>query len=228
MRLNHRPVPGSRWLRLYPRAWRDRYEAEMLALLDARPLDRRTRLDLARGALDAHAHPRTPPPIPAVAATITGIAWMVVGLASTLEPVAPDWPGFLLETLPIGVVGALAAFAVALAVGRRSGLTAGRGNDFAFALAILGHVIWIGVLVLATVGGPYGAITSAGQAVAAIGIVAIGVVRWRADDHPVAEAALLTGAVLLVPSPLAWIGAGALWIALAVVAVLPPARIVRV
>jgi len=42
-----------RLLRLYPRAWRQRYEAEMRALLDEHEVTMRTRLDLLRGALDA-------------------------------------------------------------------------------------------------------------------------------------------------------------------------------
>lgn len=40
-------------LRLYPKAWRQRYEAEMQALLDQHEVTIGTRLDLLRGALDA-------------------------------------------------------------------------------------------------------------------------------------------------------------------------------
>src|SRR5262249_17230650 len=45
-------------LRLYPRAWRERYEEEFLALLeqtDSSPLDL---VDVALGALDAHMKPQ--------------------------------------------------------------------------------------------------------------------------------------------------------------------------
>jgi hypothetical protein len=45
-------------LRLYPRAWRDRYGDEMLALLDGQPASLGDRLDLISGALDAHLHPQ--------------------------------------------------------------------------------------------------------------------------------------------------------------------------
>jgi hypothetical protein len=41
-------------LRLYPRAWRARYRDEMLAVLEQHGTGWRTRLDLIRGALDAH------------------------------------------------------------------------------------------------------------------------------------------------------------------------------
>jgi hypothetical protein len=47
-------------LRLYPRAWRDRYGEELLALIETqRPLGLGAWLDLLRGALVAHLHPLT-------------------------------------------------------------------------------------------------------------------------------------------------------------------------
>ncbi len=43
-----------RWLvRLYPPAWRERYEAEFLAVLEARGVTPSIALDVTRGALDA-------------------------------------------------------------------------------------------------------------------------------------------------------------------------------
>jgi hypothetical protein len=47
----------SGMLRLYPRPWRDRYGEEFEALLADRPPSVRHRLDIFRGALDAHRHP---------------------------------------------------------------------------------------------------------------------------------------------------------------------------
>jgi hypothetical protein len=44
-------------LRLYPRAWRKRYEEEVLAMLEQRPLSFADTLDLLTGACDAHLHP---------------------------------------------------------------------------------------------------------------------------------------------------------------------------
>lgn len=43
-------------VRLYPRAWRDRYGGELLDLLAATPVTPPTLLDLARGAIDARLH----------------------------------------------------------------------------------------------------------------------------------------------------------------------------
>ena len=45
-------------VRLYPAAWRDRYEEEFLALLEARPPTLGDRFDIVRGAVDARLHPQ--------------------------------------------------------------------------------------------------------------------------------------------------------------------------
>ena len=48
-------------LNLYPRAWRERYEDEFVALLEARPPDAHDRIDIVRGAIDARLHPQPDP-----------------------------------------------------------------------------------------------------------------------------------------------------------------------
>jgi hypothetical protein len=50
----------NRLLRLYPHAWRARYGDEFLALLEDRPPSLRERVDIVRGALDAHVDPQLP------------------------------------------------------------------------------------------------------------------------------------------------------------------------
>jgi hypothetical protein len=86
----------SALLRLYPRAWRERYGDELLALLEARPPSLGDRLDVIRGAFDARLHPQVPgvdatpeKEIPVVqrrfglAAAGGGIVW-IVAIASML------------------------------------------------------------------------------------------------------------------------------------------------
>ena len=139
----------------------------------------------------------------------------------------PDWPGFLLETLPVAVIGAAAALRVVLQTGRRSGLEARTGTTVALLIALAGHVAWILSLAAAAVGGPYGAITGAMGASAAVGIILVGVVPSRAHDHPTAEGLLAVGAAMLIPSPVAWVVAGGAWIGVAVAGVrpaMPPRR----
>jgi hypothetical protein len=48
----------SSLVRLYPAAWRNRYEEEFLALLEARPPTVGDRFDIVRGAVDARLHPQ--------------------------------------------------------------------------------------------------------------------------------------------------------------------------
>ncbi len=52
----------SALIRLYPQAWRDRYGAELQDLLGARAVGIVGRIDLIRGALDAHRHPELADP----------------------------------------------------------------------------------------------------------------------------------------------------------------------
>jgi hypothetical protein len=51
----------SALVRLYPAAWRERYEDEFLALLEARPPTAGDRFDIIRGAFDARLHPQVRP-----------------------------------------------------------------------------------------------------------------------------------------------------------------------
>jgi hypothetical protein len=69
-------------VRLYPSAWRERYEAELVDLLAERPLSPRDAIDLVRGAIDAHLHPQVdsaPMPwthrLPGIAVLSTGLLW---------------------------------------------------------------------------------------------------------------------------------------------------------
>lgn len=62
------PRAVSLVLGAYPRRWRERYGAEMTALLADRQPGWRDLLDLARGALDARLHRLAPPPAILVAA----------------------------------------------------------------------------------------------------------------------------------------------------------------
>ena len=52
---------GRKWLlRLYPRAWRNRYEDEFAALLEQCPFSLSDLLDIFAGAIDARLHPQVP------------------------------------------------------------------------------------------------------------------------------------------------------------------------
>ena len=49
----------TRWLvRLYPQAWRERYEEEFVAMLEQRSISLLDVLDMVLGALEARLHPQ--------------------------------------------------------------------------------------------------------------------------------------------------------------------------
>ncbi len=206
--------PGTGLLRLYPAWWRERYGDEMAALLEARQPNRRAQLDLVRGAFDAHLRSPEPGQRPGravAAALIAGAAWTIAGVASVGGPVPPDWPGYLESTLPVAVVGAVAVLLAALGVARLAWSSNGPSLEFAVLAIVLGHVAWAAALVVAALGGPYGAVTAIAQTSAAIATVAIGLVLLRSGAHPIGQAVVVAGAVLLLPTPAAWLVVGAFW-----------------
>jgi hypothetical protein len=78
----------NRLVRLYPRAWRDRYEEEFLALLAERPPTFGDLLDTVRGALDAHLNPQADVDaspwthrIPGLLALTAGAMWSALFVA---------------------------------------------------------------------------------------------------------------------------------------------------
>ena len=205
---------GRRLLRLYPGWWRDRYGDEMAALLETRPPDVRARVDLVRGAFDAHLRGADPWPGPGrvvAAALVAGGAWTIAGVASVGGPTPPDWPGYLASTLPVAVVGAVAILVAILAVARLAWSSSGPTVEVAVGGVVVGYLAWAGVLTIAAIGGPYGAVTAVGQSMAAITTVGLGLVLFRAGAHPVGELVTVAGAVMLLPTPAAWVVAGALW-----------------
>ena len=212
-------VPGTRLLRAYPRWWRDRHEDEVALLLEARAPDHRARFDLLRGAFDAHLQGRDPGIAPrgaVAAALIAGGAWTIAGIASVGGPTPPDWPGYLESTLPLAVVGAVAILVASLGVARLAWSSSGPPVELAVLAVVVGHAAWALALAVAIAGGPYGALTSITQSMAAIATAGLGLVLLRAGAHPVGLAVVIAGTVLLLPTPAAWLVAGALWTAIGV------------
>jgi hypothetical protein len=88
----------SRLLRLYPAAWRERYEAEFIGTLQERPVGLAGTVDIVQGAIDAHLHPEliggAPHPLtyrlPGLLATAAGLIWSWYYLRIFLAP-QEDW-----------------------------------------------------------------------------------------------------------------------------------------
>jgi hypothetical protein len=148
-------------VRLYPRSWRDRYEPEFLALLEARPPSVRDRMDIVRGAVDARLDGGSPREstrltwLAAICAIVGGalwVAWLVVSIRGfdAIDP-PPDHDLGRLLSLLAGLGLAAGHLAIGLASVDRMrpwggiaaaiqtigfGITAfGGGGDAVFALA---------------------------------------------------------------------------------------------
>jgi hypothetical protein len=228
-------VSSKGLVRLYPRAWRARYEDEFLALLEAAPPTRHDRLDIARGALDAHLHPAQPSLVPGLSAVLAGGMWILAAAPIAALPTPPDWPGYLLDSLPLAVVAVLAlTVAVAgtwLREDGRGGLVGRRLGRIGVALAVIGHLAWAGALVAAFAGLGYGAPVAIVSTAAGLGTLLIGLALVAAGDWPLAGLLVVAPILLVVPpwvvpSPAAWLVFGAIWIGIGLLELFGRSRVV--
>jgi hypothetical protein len=93
-------------LRLYPTHWRQRYEEEVGALVDAAPLSVGLVVDLLRGAFEAHIHPEL------------GAPSLLGSTGSGQIPLAPPSPANRLALLTVLIVMLVATSAVGYYLGR--------------------------------------------------------------------------------------------------------------
>ncbi len=205
-------------LRLYPRSWRKRYGAEMVALLEDRPPTRRDRIDLARGAIDAWLHPPVPSLVPPFAALLGGGLWTILATIVVLQPVPPDWPGYVLEIVPLAAVSVLLLLVAVLGCALRLGDRGGSPATVATAVAVIGYVAWSATLV-GTVAGfadPVG--LAAAQTLALVATAFIGILLVRAGDEPIGALVAAAPLAMLVPSSIGWLAFGTIWTAVGLAA----------
>ncbi|MFL5751145.1 MAG: hypothetical protein ACJ767_11075 [Chloroflexota bacterium] len=205
-------------IRLYPAAWRQRYEAEFLALLEARPPTIRDQFDIIRGALDARVHPQVrhpeePDPVAAkdgpddtvivrrlgYGAIAGGVVWLVTwALATIAAPVVYDGYGphrdgsgalVVLLLSTFLLVGGLIGHLIVLPTTRR---TARASAVAAIPLILLWSfgpwVVWFGLLAL--------------LALVAFAIASIGTPHWSTA----ATAGVLLGGLGMVGLGLVTLG----------------------
>ncbi|HET9344457.1 MAG TPA: hypothetical protein VFO05_02045 [Candidatus Limnocylindrales bacterium] len=216
-----RRPPGAGLLRLYPRSWRDRYEAEVVAVLELAHVGRRERVDLVRGALDARLH--APSRIPGVAALICGGLWTFIGAGVIAQPVPPDWPGYLAETLPLAFVAVVAGAAAAVGFWGRRSDAAGRRGTIAMVVGLVAQAVWA-VTLLVSVAGTVGLPElGVAQAVGALGVLLVGLVILAAGDLPVGGLLVLAPTWMLFGWPIAWLGYGLAWTMAGAIVLMRPA-----
>ena len=203
-------------LRLYPGKWRVRYGDEMKVLLEGRRLSRRDRLDLIRGALDAWLHPSTPSVVPMLAALVGGGLWTVLAAAVVAQPVPPDWPGYLAETVPLAAAAAACLLVAVTASVLRAGEASGRAAALATGLVVAGHIAWIGALGATHLGLVGASILAAAQTLAMVGTIAVGFVLVRTNVEPIGFLLVAGPVAMLVPWTVAWLAFGAAWTAIGI------------
>ncbi len=210
-----RRSPGARITALYPRVWRERYGDELEAMLEGTRLGPRARIDLLRGALDAHLHPLRPSPLPVAAALTASALATAHAVVLAAQPVPPDWPGYLEDALPL-IVGAVAALIPAvIGLWLKLGDSDGALGRLGLVLSVAGHGAWLVALLGAALRIEYGPLTAIAATVAMAGTAALGVAlvgRSRAALGILLALAALAG---IGPPRLGWpIFAGA-WTAVA-------------
>jgi hypothetical protein len=108
----------SRLLRLYPAAWRERYEAEFTGTLEERPTGPIGWVDIVHGALDAHLHPELTGGaphvwthrLPGLLATIAGLIWSWYYVRIVLSP-SEDWGYGVFLAMPLMLFAILGDYA---------------------------------------------------------------------------------------------------------------------
>jgi hypothetical protein len=206
--------PGARLVALYPAAWRLRYGDELALLIEQGGLGLRNRLDLLRGALDAHLHPRRPSPVPVVAGLSAGGLATADAIALAAQPAPPDWPGYLMDALPLALATVALLLPALVGLWLRLGDADGVLGRLGIAVGLAGHVAWLLAIAAALAGVDYGPLTSIAATVAMAGSALLGVAL--AGGGSAVLGGLLVGAALagVAPPALGWPIFGVAWSAI--------------
>jgi hypothetical protein len=217
-------VSATRIVALYPRAWRARYGEELEALLEAGSIGLRDRVDLVRGALDAHLHPARPSPLPVVAALTASALITAHAFVLAAQPVPLDWPGYLEEALPLVMLAVVALLPAIVGLWLKLGDADGPLGRLGLLVAVGGHVCWLVALLAAALRLDYGPLTAIAATVAMAGTAALGIAL--AGHARITLGVLLSGAALagVAPPALGWPLFAAAWTGVAATLVVQFAR----
>jgi hypothetical protein len=203
-------------LRLYPRWWRRRYGDEMAALLERATPRRGDRRDLLRGALDAWLHPPEPSHVPAVAALLGGGIWTMIAARVVSQPVPPDWPGYMMEIVPLALVAAIFLLIAVVGVALRAADAHGRSTAFVLVVAIGGYIAWIAAMA-DTIGGTADLVELwVTQTIAMVATVSVGVLV-RTVDERLGSLVVVAAAAMILPWAGAWLVFGTCWTAIGLI-----------
>lgn len=208
--------PGAVFIALYPARWRRRYGDELAAVLEQIELTVRDRIDLARGALDAHLHPPRPSVLPVVSALSAGALALAHAVAIAAQPTPPDWPGYLLDALPlaIGAVALLIPSVVGiwLRLGDRD--RDRRLRRLGILIALAGHAAWLVALVAAMLELHYGALTAVASTAAMVGSAILGLALAGGGARILGVLLVVASLAGVAPPAVGWPLFGAAWSAI--------------
>lgn len=197
-------LPGAALIALYPGAWRRRYGDELAALLESGGLSARDRIDLIRGAIDAHLHPSRPSMLPVAAAIGAGGLATAHAIALAAQPTPLDWPGYFIDALPVAILAVALLLPSVIGLWLRLGDSDGVFGRLGVVVALAGHGAWLVALAAAALQVEYGPVTAVAATVAMAGSAMLGIAL-------AGRGAAMLGALLVVaalagvaPSALGW------------------------
>lgn len=211
----------TRLVALYPRAWRERYESEFLALMADRSPGPGDRLDVIRGAVDARLHPQLDPANPgepeasrpewlrSALAVLSGLLWAAAGVAFAASSVDPTLgykrtEGAILLAVAAALFAGLTALAVTLRLpGRHRAASGGAIVAIGGALAMLlpWPIVALGFFATVLGGATFGiaALSRLSGAGGLLGVASVLALGFNTEDQR---------ALFLVPLGAAWILVG--------------------
>lgn len=206
--------PGAALIALYPKPWQRRYGDELAAVLEAGGLSARDRLDVFRGAVDAHLHPSQPSPLPVILAISAGALATGHAIALAVQPVPPDWPGYLVDALPLAMLAVALILPALAGLWLRLGDADGPFGRLGIVLGLAGHAAWLTALGAAALRVEYGPLTAVASTVAMAGTAMLGLALVGARAATLGG--LLVGASLagIAPPAIGWPTFAAAWTAI--------------
>lgn len=151
--------------------------------------------------------------MPAAGALLGGAMWTIAGVAVVGQPAPPDWPGYLVDILPLTIVAVVAGLIAVVGCWARQSDIGGRLGAVGALLALTGHIAWAVALAATLAQTGSGLLIVACQAIALTGCVLVGLVLVRSGDLSIGVAILLASAVMFFGWPAAWLGFGLAWTA---------------
>jgi hypothetical protein len=205
--------PGARLIALYPAPWRRRYGDEIAAVIEDGGLRLRDRVDLVRGAVDAHLHPPVPSRVPVIAGLSAGALATAHAVALVSQPAPLDWPGYLLDALPLAMVGVGVILPALVGLWLRLGDGDGAFGRLGIVIGLAGHAAWFVAIAAALARVEYGPLTAVAATVAMVGTALLGMALAGSGAAVLGGLLVVAALAGVAPPALGWPIFAAAWTA---------------